>query len=208
MRYSATSGARQNRQAQIFLLNHSDRHNPKITFFSFPFHRSSSVLDFDTAHTAERNISLHVASLTIVLHWVIQDFDTRQKKLNNAMQIQQWSRTTWRGLLHAVNGYMCVHIHTMWECVCVGCISPSTHAGRARVVPAICPLRQAQRAVCLAIVRLGWLLSLFNITISHVPTANWPVEDTHMHTYISESVTLKIKISVVKSCYINFNMKV
>ncbi len=116
MRYSATSGARQNRQAQIFLLNRSDRHNPKITFRSFPFHRSSSVLDFDTAHTAERNISLHVASLTIVLHCVIQDFDTRQKK--QTMQTQQWSRATWRDLLHAVNGYMCVHIHTMGKCVC------------------------------------------------------------------------------------------
>lgn len=74
---------------------------------------------------------------------------------------------------------ICVCTSTQCENVCVGCISPSTHAGRARVVPAICPLRQAQRAVCLAIVRLGWLLSLFNITISHVPTANWPVEDTH-----------------------------
>lgn len=135
MRYSATSGARQNRQAQIFLLNRSDRHNPKITFFSFPFHRSSSVLDFDTAHTAERNISLHVASLTIVLHCVIQDFDTRQKKQNNAMQIQQWSRTTWRGLLHAVNGYMCVHIHTMWECVCVW---DASHRPRMLVGPVWC----------------------------------------------------------------------
>lgn len=200
MRSSAISGARQNRQAQIFLLNHSDNQNPKITFFSFPFHRSSAV----TAHTAERNISLHVASLTIVLYCVIQDFDTRQKKKNNAMQIQQWSRMTWRGLLHAVSGYVCVC--TQCENVCVGCISPSTHAGRARVVPAICPLRQAQRAVCLAIVRLGWLLSLFNITISHVPTANWPVEETH--TYISESMALKIRISIVKSCYINFIMKV
>ncbi len=107
---------------------------------------------------------------------------TRDKK-NKTMQTQQWSRATWRDLLHAVNGYMCVHIHTMGKCVCVGCISPSTHAGRARVVPAICPLRQAQRAVCLAIVRLGWLLSLFNITISHVPTANWPVEDTHEYIH-------------------------
>ncbi len=121
MRYSATSGARQNRQAQIFLLNHSDRHNPKITFFSFPFHRSSSVLDFDTAHTAERNISLHVASLTIVLHWVIQDFDTRQKKLNNAMQIQQWSPNDMTWLVACCERiYVCAHPHNVRMCVCCG----------------------------------------------------------------------------------------
>ncbi|MEQ2165248.1 hypothetical protein GOODEAATRI_014942 [Goodea atripinnis] len=54
--------------------------------------------------------------------------------------------------------------------------SPSTQAGLALVVPAIWPLRQAQRAVCLAIVRLGTLLSLLSITISQVPTANWPVK--------------------------------
>lgn len=54
--------------------------------------------------------------------------------------------------------------------------SPSTHAGLALVVPAIWPLRQAQRAVCLAMVRLGTLLSLLSITISQVPTANWPAK--------------------------------
>lgn len=53
-------------------------------------------------------------------------------------------------------------------------IRASTQAGRALVVPAIWPLRQAHRAVCLAMVRLGTLLSLFSITISQVPTANWP----------------------------------
>lgn len=51
---------------------------------------------------------------------------------------------------------------------------PSTHAGLALVVPAIWPLRQAQRAVCLAMVRRGRLLSLLSITISQVPTASWP----------------------------------
>lgn len=56
--------------------------------------------------------------------------------------------------------------------------SPSTHAGLALVVPAIWPLRQAQRAVCLAMVRLGTLLSLLSITISQVPTANWPAKDS------------------------------
>ena len=49
---------------------------------------------------------------------------------------------------------------------------PSTQAGRACVVPAIWPLRHAQRAVCFATVRCGWLLSLSSVTISHDPTTN------------------------------------
>lgn len=50
----------------------------------------------------------------------------------------------------------------------------STQAGLALVVPAIWPFLQAQRAVCLAMVLRGWLLSLSNVTISHVPAASWP----------------------------------
>lgn len=50
----------------------------------------------------------------------------------------------------------------------------STQAGLALVVPAIWPFLQAQRAVCLAMVRRGWLLSLSSVTISHVPAASWP----------------------------------
>ena len=61
--------------------------------------------------------------------------------------------------------------------------SPSTHAGLALVVPAIWPLRQAQRAVCLAMVRLGTLLSLLSITISQVPTANWPAEHSRNNVH-------------------------
>lgn len=53
---------------------------------------------------------------------------------------------------------------------------PSTQAGLALVVPAIWPFLQAQRAVCRAMVLRGWLLSLSNVTISHVPAANWPIE--------------------------------
>lgn len=49
---------------------------------------------------------------------------------------------------------------------------PSTQAGRALVVPAICPFLHAQRAVCRAIVLRGWLLSRSNVTISHVPAAS------------------------------------
>ncbi len=147
MRYSATSGARQNRQAQIFLLNRSDRHNPKITFRSFPFHRSSSVLDFDTAHTAERNISLHVASLTIVLHCVIQDFDTRQKKPNNANSTVKSSYMAWLVACceriyvcaHPHNGKMCVcgmhlTVHACWSGPC-GASDLSSPAGTAGCLP-------------------------------------------------------------------------
>lgn len=54
---------------------------------------------------------------------------------------------------------------------------PSTQAGLALVVPAIWPFLQAQRAVCLAMVRRGWLLSLSSVTISHVPAASWPGND-------------------------------
>lgn len=50
----------------------------------------------------------------------------------------------------------------------------STQAGRALVVPAIWPFLQAQRAVCLAMVLRGWLLSRSSVTISHVPAASWP----------------------------------
>lgn len=53
-------------------------------------------------------------------------------------------------------------------------IPASTQAGLALVVPAIWPFLQAQRAVCLAMVRRGWLLSLSSVTISHVPAASWP----------------------------------
>lgn len=53
-------------------------------------------------------------------------------------------------------------------------ILASTQAGLALVVPAIWPFLQAQRAVCLAMVRRGWLLSLSSVTISHVPAASWP----------------------------------
>lgn len=53
-------------------------------------------------------------------------------------------------------------------------ILPSTQAGLARVVPAICPFLQAQRAVCRAMVLLGWLLSRSRVTISQVPAASWP----------------------------------
>lgn len=49
---------------------------------------------------------------------------------------------------------------------------PSTQAGRALVVPAICPFLQAQRAVCRAIVLRGWLLSRSRVTISQVPAAS------------------------------------
>lgn len=49
---------------------------------------------------------------------------------------------------------------------------PSTQAGRARVVPAICPFLHAQRAVCRAIVLRGWLLSRSRVTISQVPAAS------------------------------------
>lgn len=49
---------------------------------------------------------------------------------------------------------------------------PSTQAGRALVVPAICPLRHAQRAVCRAMVLRGWLLSRSSVTISQVPAAS------------------------------------
>lgn len=51
-------------------------------------------------------------------------------------------------------------------------IRASTQAGRALVVPAICPFRQAQRAVCRAIVLRGWLLSRSRVTISQVPAAS------------------------------------
>ncbi|TNN70427.1 hypothetical protein EYF80_019304 [Liparis tanakae] len=53
----------------------------------------------------------------------------------------------------------------------------SRDAGLALVVPAIWPFLQAQRAVCLAMVRRGWLLSLSSVTISHVPAASWPGND-------------------------------
>lgn len=49
---------------------------------------------------------------------------------------------------------------------------PSTQAGRALVVPAICPFLHAQRAVCRAIVLRGWLLSRSSVTISQVPAAS------------------------------------
>ena len=49
---------------------------------------------------------------------------------------------------------------------------PSTQAGLALVVPAICPFLQAQRAVCRAIVLRGWLLSRSSVTISQVPAAS------------------------------------
>lgn len=49
---------------------------------------------------------------------------------------------------------------------------PSTQAGFAFVVPATCPLRQAHRAVCRAIILLGWLISLSRAVISHVPTSS------------------------------------
>lgn len=61
------------------------------------------------------------------------------------------------------------------------CFLPSTQAGLARVVPAIWPFLQAQRAVCLAMVRRGWLLSLSSVTISHVPAASWPGNDIAAH---------------------------
>lgn len=48
----------------------------------------------------------------------------------------------------------------------------STQAGRALVVPAICPFLHAQRAVCRAIVLRGWLLSRSRVTISQVPAAS------------------------------------
>lgn len=51
-------------------------------------------------------------------------------------------------------------------------IGASTQAGRARVVPAICPFLHAQRAVCRAIVLRGWLLSRSRVTISQVPAAS------------------------------------
>lgn len=63
-----------------------------------------------------------------------------------------------------------------------GRVLPSTHAGLARVVPAIWPLLQAQRAVCRAMVRLGMLLSLLSITISQVPTASWPARTQQRRT--------------------------
>lgn len=53
-----------------------------------------------------------------------------------------------------------------------GGLLPSTQAGRARVVPAICPFLHAQRAVCRAIVLRGWLLSRSRVTISQVPAAS------------------------------------
>lgn len=59
---------------------------------------------------------------------------------------------------------------------------PSTQAGFAFVVPATCPLRQAHRAVCRAIILLGWLISLSRAVISHVPTSSsFPIgiKDTH-----------------------------
>lgn len=49
---------------------------------------------------------------------------------------------------------------------------PSTQAGRALVVPAICPFLHAHRAVCRAIVLRGWLLSRSKVTISQVPAAS------------------------------------
>lgn len=58
------------------------------------------------------------------------------------------------------------------------CFLPSTQAGLALVVPAICPFLHAQRAVCRAIVLRGWLLSLSKVTISHVPAASWPGKRT------------------------------
>lgn len=61
------------------------------------------------------------------------------------------------------------HTHTL--------VLPSTQAGLALVVPAIWPFLQAQRAVCLAMVRRGWLLSRSSVTISHVPAASWPGND-------------------------------
>lgn len=51
-------------------------------------------------------------------------------------------------------------------------IRASTQAGRALVVPAICPFLHAQRAVCRAIVLRGWLLSRSSVTISQVPAAS------------------------------------
>lgn len=51
-------------------------------------------------------------------------------------------------------------------------IRASTQAGRALVVPAICPFLHAQRAVCRAIVLRGWLLSRSRVTISQVPAAS------------------------------------
>lgn len=51
-------------------------------------------------------------------------------------------------------------------------IRASTQAGRALVVPAICPFLHAHRAVCRAIVLRGWLLSRSKVTISQVPAAS------------------------------------
>lgn len=72
--------------------------------------------------------------------------------------------------------------------------SPSTQAGLAFVVPAIWPLLQAQRAVWRAMVHLGTLLSLLSITISQVPTANWPAETTK-----GESITLSVFNGILHS---------
>lgn len=181
MRSSAISGSRQNRQAQIFLLNHSDNQNPKITFFLSLFtdpQPSQHTLQRGTFFTCSKSDYCVILRDTRFWHETKKNKKKHQCNFNSEVE---WHDVACCMLWPDI--CVCAHAHNVRMCVCVGCISPSTHAGRARVVPAICPLRQAQRAVCLAIVRLGWLLSLFNITISHVPTANWPVEETHTHTF-------------------------
>lgn len=101
----------------------------KDYIFSFPFHRSSAV----TAHTAERNISLHVASLTIVLYYVIQDFDTRQKKQKkqyNANSTVKSNDMTWL-VACCERIYVCAHAHNV-------CVWAASHRPRMLVGPVWC----------------------------------------------------------------------
>lgn len=70
---------------------------------------------------------------------------------------------------------------------------PSTHAGLALVVPAICPFLQAHLAVCLAMVLRG-RLSLSKVTISQVPAASWPAIHTSRQSHVSDTAHLILHI--------------
>lgn len=80
---------------------------------------------------------------------------------------------------------------------------PSTQAGLALVVPAICPFLQAHLAVCRAMVRRGWLLSRSRVTISQVPAANWP-KDRKSERKCKREITI---VSEVYSTWWNYHFK-
>lgn len=207
MRSSAISGSRQNRQAQIFLLNHSDNQNPKITFFLSLFtdpQPSQHTLQRGTFFTCSKSDYCVILRDTRFWH---ETKKNKKKHQCNANSTVKSNDMTW--LVACCDRiYVCVHMHTMWECVCVCGLHLTVHACWSGPCGASDLSSPAGTAGCLP---GDSALGLTAVSIQHHYLTCAYCQLTcggNTHTYISESMALKIRISIVKSCYINFNMKV